>query len=209
MLWMKTEQGSKRPSTQMLERLYISEPGQQVQDGVRVFHLPEEWMYVRTEVVPCPTLIISLSRQCGNLFLLGFGALLKQAKPSIMISLLSGRWFSIQILPLPTKKRYFMVELTSKHDLGEPRKAIIITAALFVKRLNHAHIIRVFLISIIRSYYVQNFASLFLYRCHPFFFPNLDSCVLKLENLSGRRYYATNAMLSDMPIKINSSTEGA
>lgn len=50
-MWMKTEQGSKcyhGPSTQMLERLYISEPGQQVQDGLRVLHLPEEWMHVCT-----------------------------------------------------------------------------------------------------------------------------------------------------------------
>lgn len=61
-----------------------------------------------------------------------------------------------------------MVKLLSKHDLGEPRKAIIITAALFVKSLNHAHVIRVFLILI--NSYVQIFASLFLYRCHPFFF---------------------------------------
>lgn len=91
MMWMKTEQGSKcyhRPSTQMLERLYISEPGQQVQDGLRVFHLPEEWMHVLTKVIPCPTLIIGLSRQCGPFFLLGFGAQLKQAITSIVISLL-------------------------------------------------------------------------------------------------------------------------
>lgn len=66
-------------------RDYISEPGKQVQDGLRVFHLPEEWMYVRMEVIPCPTLIISLSRQCGNFFL-SVKALLKQAITSMVIS---------------------------------------------------------------------------------------------------------------------------
>lgn len=176
----------------------------QESDGLRVFHLPEEWMYVRTEVIPCPTLIISLSRQCGTLFL-WVKALLKQAMAPSATSREGDSAF--ESCPYRARNDTSWSNLLSKHELGWPRKAIIITAALFVKSLNHSNVIRVFLILI--NTYVQNFANLFLYRCHPFCFQTwILLCPQMRENLSGSRYYATNAMLSDMPIKINSSTEG-
>lgn len=73
-------------------------------------------------------------------------------------------------MPLLTKKRYFMVLLLPKHNLGEPRKAIIITAALFINGLNYSNVIRVF--SSLINTYVQNSANLFLYRCSPLFSKN-------------------------------------